>query len=240
MHPASPAPHRRDQWVAALTGAVIVSCQAGPESPLNSPATISALAQSAELGGARGFRIDGPANVTAVRAISGLPIIGINKLDRAGFDVRITATVGDAFAVVNAGADCVAVDGTTRERPFGQTLADIVTALHGADTVVMADISTSDEARYSVDCGVDIIATTLAGYTPYTEHYDRSEPAFSLLAEIATLPVTVFVEGRIWSPEHVSRCFELGAKAVIIGSAITVPQFITRRFVAAADATQVS
>ncbi|MBC7518567.1 MAG: N-acetylmannosamine-6-phosphate 2-epimerase [Microbacteriaceae bacterium] len=240
MRPDSLSPLSREQRVAALTGAVIVSCQAGPESPLNSPQIIAALALSAEMGGASGFRVDGPKNVAAVRAKSPLPIIGINKVDRAGFEVRITATSDDAFAVVNAGADFVAVDGTQRERPFGQTLADIVTALHRADVVVMADISTSEEARYSMDCGVDIVATTLAGYTPHTDHYDRSEPAFSLLADITALPVPVFVEGRIWSPEHVSRCFALGAKAVIIGSAITVPQFITRRFVAAAESARVS
>jgi len=131
----------------------------------------------------------------------------------------------------------VALDGTKRERPFGENLGEIVAALHDRDVVVMADISTADEARYAADCGVDIVATTLAGYTPYTQHYDKGEPAFSLLAEIASLPVTVFVEGRIWTPEHVSHCFELGAKAVIIGSAITVPQFITRRFIAAATAS---
>ena len=37
--------------VARLKGAVVVSCQAGPESPLNQPVTIAALAQSAAAGG---------------------------------------------------------------------------------------------------------------------------------------------------------------------------------------------
>ena len=108
----------RSALVISLKGAVIASCQAGPESPLNQPAIIAALAGSAALGGARGFRVDGPANVTAVRAISGLPIFGINKVDREGFDVRITPTLEDALEVVRAGATIVALDG-----PSGRGLA---------------------------------------------------------------------------------------------------------------------
>ena len=98
----------RVDLVASLKGAVIVSCQAGPESPLNQPLTIAALAQSAAVGGAHGFRVDGPANVAAVRAVSGLPIFGINKVDREGYDVRITSTLGDAVEVVEAGANLLA------------------------------------------------------------------------------------------------------------------------------------
>jgi N-acylglucosamine-6-phosphate 2-epimerase len=41
----------------------------------------------------------------------------------------------------------------------------------------------------------------------------------------------VVLEGRIWEPEQVNKAFELGAHCVVIGSAITRPQLITRRFV---------
>src|SRR5207248_3253757 len=54
---------------------IVVSCQAGPESPLNAPHFIVALAQSAERGGAVGFRVDRPENIAAVRAVSDLPIL---------------------------------------------------------------------------------------------------------------------------------------------------------------------
>lgn len=234
---SSPLAGRR-ALVAGLKGAVIVSCQAGPESPLSNPAMIAALAQSAAMGGANGFRVDGPANVEAVRAVSTLPIFGINKVDRDGYDVRITSTTADALAVVTAGADIVALDGTGRPRPHGETLAQIISALHDMDIPVMADISTHDEARTAVDAGADMVGTTLAGYTPATNHLDKTAPAFALLEEIRELPVPVIVEGRIWTTDHVTACFAGGAYAVIIGSAITVPQFITRRFVAAAGAAQ--
>ena len=224
----------RGALVASLNGVVIASCQAGPESPLNQPSIIAALAKSAELGGAQGFRVDGPANVAAVRAISRLPILGINKVDREGYDVRITSTLQDALDVVAAGANIVALDGTERARPFGETLAQIISALHELGIPVMADISTRREAETAAAAGADIIATTLAGYTPYTSNVDKFGPAFPLLEEIHELPVPIAVEGRIWTTDHVTSCFTGGASFVIIGSAITVPELITRRFVAAA------
>lgn len=231
--------HRaRRALVLSLKGAVIASCQADPDSPLNQPSIIAALARSAELGGALGFRIDGPANVAAVRAVSRLPIVGINKVDRDGFEVRITPTLEDALAVVDAGANIVALDGTQRPRPHGESFAQIVAALHEICVPVVADISTRSEARAAVEAGADVVGTTLAGYTPYTSRIDRFGPAFGLLEEIRDLPVPVVVEGRIWTTHHVATCFEGGAYAVIIGSAITAPELITRRFVVAARDAQ--
>lgn len=229
---------QRGTLVASLRGAVIASCQAGPESPLNTPAILASIALSAGLGGAQGFRVDGPANVAAIRQVSPLPIFGINKVDREGYEVRITSTLADALDVVAAGANLVALDGTQRERPFGETLAQIIAGLHAAGVPVMADISTRAEAHAAVEAGADMIGTTLAGYTPYTEHLDRFGPAFELLEEIRDLPVPVIVEGRIWTTDHIVACFAGGAYALIIGSAITVPELITRRFVTAARQAQ--
>jgi len=216
----------------SLAGTVIVSCQAGEDSPLNSPAMIAALAASAERGGASGFRVDGVDNIKAVRAISRLPIIGINKLHHPGFDVFITPTVQSAVDVAVAGSQIIAVDGTARPRPGGESFADIVTALHAMNVEVMADIATVEEGLAALDAGADVAATTLAGYTPYST--DKGEPGFDVLTGIVARGGRVIVEGRIWTVEHVATAFELGAHAVVIGSAVTVPEFITRRFVAAA------
>jgi N-acylglucosamine-6-phosphate 2-epimerase len=217
-----------------LEGAVVVSCQAPPGSPLDDRSIIAALAQSAALGGAQGFRIDGPGNVSAVRAASDLTIIGIHKVRRPGHDIHITPTLRDARSVVIAGATIVALDGTARPRPDGETLEGIISALHEAAIPVMADISTQAEAEAAVAAGADLVATTLAGYTPGTRHLDGSGPAFDLLRQIRGLPVPVVVEGRIWTIEHVVRAFEDGAFAVVIGSAITAPNLITGRFIDAA------
>ena len=236
---SNPSPDLR-AVVAALEGAVFVSCQAAAGSPLDQPSTIAALAQSAALGGAQGFRVDGPDNVAAVRAVTDLPIIGIRKADRSGFDVRITPTLADALRVVDAGATIVALDATGRPRPGGETVDGIISALHASSVPVMADVATLGEAEAAVAAGADLVATTLAGYTSDTRDLDPSGPAFDLLDQLRGLPVPVVVEGRIWTVEHVVRAFEGGAFAVVIGSAITAPNLITRRFVDGAQAWRAS
>ena len=225
----------RTPWqdsISSLRGGVVVSCQAASGSPLDQPAFIAALAQSAERGGAVGFRVNGPANTGAVRAVSDLPIIGIRKVLQPDGGIVITPTLDVALTVVDAGASIVALD-ATKGRHAGLALAGIVDALHVRGIGVMADIATAAEAGDALAAGVDLVATTLAGYTPTTSHLDPGEPAFDLLREIRDLPVPVVVEGRIWTFEHVARCFDGGAYAVVIGSAITAPEQITRRFVAA-------
>ena len=226
----------RTPWrdsISSLRGGVVVSCQAASGSPLDQPSFIAALAQSGERGGAVGFRVNGPANTRAVRAVTDLPIIGIRKVLQADGAIVITPTLGDALTVADAGASIVALDATEGRHADG-ILASIVAALHDHGIGVMADIATAVEARGAVTAGVDLVATTLAGYTPPTGHLDPEEPAFELLREIRDLPVPVIVEGRIWTVDHMARSFDGGAYAVVIGSAITAPELITRRFVAAA------
>lgn len=230
----TPAPPRH-RALTALAGTIIVSCQAGPESPLNEPRIIAALAASAERGGASGFRVDGPDNIAAVRAVSTLPILGINKIDFDGFDVRITPRLHDALAVIDAGADIVALDGTARPRPGGENLADIIAVVHQRGAAVMADIATVDEARFAIAAGADVVASTLAGYTVETAQLDRHGPALDLVNALAAAGLPFIVEGRIWTLEHLRACVDAGAFAVIIGSAITVPEFITKRFVTAIE-----
>jgi N-acylglucosamine-6-phosphate 2-epimerase len=230
---------RRTAAVMTIEGAVVVSCQAASGSPLDTPSTIAALAQSAALGGAGGFRVDGPANVAAVRAVSDLPIIGIHKVRQSG-EVLITPTLEDAQRVTDAGATIVALDGTDRPRPGGETVGGIISALHEVGIPVMADIATRAEAMAAVAVGADLVATTLAGYTPSSRDLDDSGPAFDLLDDLRDLAIPVVVEGRIWTVEHVQRAFEGGAFAVVIGSAITAPNLITRRFVDAARTWRVT
>lgn len=219
-----------------LRGGLIVSCQAGPDSPLYDVRHITALAKSAERGGAVGFRIDGPDNVAAVRRQTGLPILGIRKREEPGAEVYITPAFPDAKLIIEAGCDLLALDGTDRPRPGGASLATIIGQVHDQYNLpVMADIASLDDARYAVKAGADLVGTTLAGYTDYSrDSRDANRPAVELAATIAAeVEAPVVVEGGIWTPEHVTACFAAGAFAVVVGSAVTVPEFITRRLNAA-------
>lgn len=221
--------------IARLRGGLIVSCQAGPDSALYDSIFIAALAREAERGGAVGLRINGPHNVAAVHRATSLPIIGINKQDIPGYEVYITPTFESAREVVKAGADLVAVDGTPRPRPGGLTLTELIAQIHAELGVpVMADISTAEEGRQAAEAGADLIATTLAGYTPYSRPPQPHQPDLELIRELAaTVSVPIVAEGRITTPEQAVAVLEAGAYALVVGTAITAPAAITRRFVEA-------
>ena len=94
-----------------------------------------------------------------------------------------------------------------------------------------SDISTLDEGLACERMGVDILSTTLSGYTQYSP-LKNNEPDFELLENLVKkTSKPVVLEGRIWKPEEVTKAFEIGAHCVVIGSAITRPQLITKRFI---------
>lgn len=218
--------------IARLARRLIVSSQAmNPKSPLKRPDILALMAEAAELGGAGGFRVDGADVAGLLRAKTALPIIGIAKDHRDGFDNYITTTVADVEALAAAGADIIAIQTTEGTRP-AETFAELAAAAHRAGKLVMADIATAAEARRAVAEGADLVATTMVGHTKQTTGQLR--PPLQLVAQlIEGLDVPVIVEGGIWTPEHVSASFAAGAYAVVCGSAITAPDIITRRLVSA-------
>jgi N-acylglucosamine-6-phosphate 2-epimerase len=230
-----------------LNHAVIVSVQADPGEPLNKPECLLAMAMTVVQGGAAGLRLANPENIRLVKEyLPAIPVIGITKPPHPHADpenhVYITPSLWAAESVLQAGADIVAMDATLRPRPTGEALSDIVARCKERfpNALLMADIATQAEAEAAVQLGFDLVGTTLSGYTAETLPRAASkEPDFELLSTLArTLPVPVICEGRIWEPHHVTRAFELGATAVVIGSAITRPHLITQRFVQAVPRLQ--
>lgn len=211
--------------LAALQGGLIVSCQAPADSPLYDPAVIAAMAQAAINQGAVGVRIDTPTHMEAVRPRVQAPVIGLWKQEIAGFEVYITPRFRDAKWMAQAGADIIAVDGTARDRPKGETLADLIARIHGElGKPVLADVDTVENAVYAAAAGADAVSTTLYGYTLETQTFHP--PGFSLLEQILAqrgdrFEIPVLCEGGIASPTMARRALELGAYAVVVGNAIT-------------------
>ncbi|MEG1124661.1 MAG: N-acetylmannosamine-6-phosphate 2-epimerase, partial [Citrobacter sp.] len=96
----------------AGSGGLIVSCQPVPNSPLDKPEIVAAMALAAEQAGAVALRIEGVANLRATRARVSVPIIGILKRDLDDSPVRITPFLDDVDALAQAGANIIAIDGT--------------------------------------------------------------------------------------------------------------------------------
>ena len=217
----------------SVRGGLIVSCQAFPGEPLYGAPTMAQMAMAAQIGGAVGIRANGPDDIRAIRAVTRLPVIGIYKRTYENSFVYITPTMKEVDEVVAAGADIVAVDATARRRPDGQATVDFLRAIRARHSVlVMGDVATLEEGVLAASADVDVVSTTLSGYTEQSEAHEG--PDFHLLAQLVrTLGVPVVAEGRISTPEECARAFALGAFAVVVGSAITRPQDITRRFAAA-------
>ena len=208
-----------------FASSLVVSCQPVPDGPLDHPEQVVGFALAALASGGRGLRIEGIANLKAVRAATDAPIIGLIKRDLDDSPVRITPFLDDVAALAEAGADIIAFDATHRARPVA--VADLCAAVHAHGRLAMADISTIEEARAAVALGVDVIGTTLSGYTGGPEPDD---PDFPLLAAAVRLGRPVIAEGRIRVPEQAAEAIRLGAHGVVVGSAITRPEHITHWF----------
>lgn len=223
-----------DSLIESLRGKLIVSCQATSEEPLHGPIFMAAMARAAAIGGAAGIRANGVEDIAAIRADVSLPIIGINKRKVSGFEVFITPDYDDARLIVEAGAHLVALDGTPGPRPGGESLNDIIARIHDELNVpVMADCSSVGDGIFAEAAGADIIATTLSGYTLHGRPA-LPGPDLDFISELVErVGRPVIAEGRFYEPAQVSAAFQRGVLAVVIGGAITRPQEITRRFVAA-------
>ena len=212
-------------------GGLVVSCQAPDGSPLRDPALMTIMAIAARDGGATAIRANGPDDVRAISSAVDLPVIGIYKLgDPSG--VFITPTVEAALAVLDAGARIIALDGTSRPRADGATLAEQIAGIRAlSDAPIMADVDSLEAGLRARDAGADAIATTLSGYTGAR---DADGVDVALIEELAArLDCPIVAEGRIRTDADVAAARGAGAHALVIGTAITNPVAITRAFVAA-------
>lgn len=223
----------KQQLIESLRGGLVVSCQALVDEPLHSSFIMSKMALAAQRGGAIGIRANGFEDITAIKQEVNLPVIGIVKRDYSDSPIFITATMKEVKEVVEAGAEIIAIDGTNRVRPGGETLENLYSTIRKEypNVLLMADISTFEEGVRASELGFDLIATTLSGYTDYTK--DVPLPNTDLVKSLREqLDTPIMAEGGYWTLEDVEQGLTAGAHGCIIGSAITRPMEITKRFVA--------
>ena len=226
---------KAEAFLAAVKGKLIVSCQALEDEPLHGAGIMVKMALAAKIGGAAAIRANGPADIRAIKAAVDLPLIGLYKRGDSG--VYITPTFEAAAAIAEAGADVIALDCTNRRRPDGASIGELLARIQRELALpIFADVSTLAEAQAAVKAGAAMAAPTLSGYTENSPAPDG--PDFELLAKmIEALPIPVIAEGRIETPAQARRALEMGAWAVVVGSAITRPRTITARFARALEQT---
>lgn len=211
-----------------LRGRLIVSVQPEEASVLREPQTIALLARCVVANGAAGVRIEGADRIRAVRAAVDVPIIGLIKRKPSSFAPYITTTLDDVEAICEAGAEVVAFDATIRPRQGGATVAELVDLTQGRGRLALADCATLEDGHTALSVGADAVSTTLAGYTAETA--GCALPALELLAVLAKLHRFTVCEGGIAEPEQARAAFAAGASAIVVGTAITNVDALTRRF----------
>ncbi|WVK99302.1 N-acetylmannosamine-6-phosphate 2-epimerase [Cyanobacterium sp. Dongsha4] len=217
-----------------LQSSLVISCQAPSNSPLHDPDIIANIALACVNQGAKGLRIDSPNHIKAVRKLlPDIPIIGLWKQMGLDSDVYITPRLEDAIAVVEAGADIIAIDATQRKRPNGETLEKIIPHIQqNLGKLVMADIDTRENAIIARDLGVDFIGTTLYGYTQDTRQF--TPPNFDLIEELVReINTPIICEGGIKNPEEAKKALDLGCFCVVVGTAITGIDLLAHSFIKA-------
>ena len=215
---------------------LIVSCQALPDEPLHSDFIMARMAVAAKEGGASGIRANSVVDIAAIRKAVDLPIIGIIKRDYEGADVYITATMKEVDELMTVRPNIIAIDATTSTRPNGESLKEFFQKVKEKypDQLWMADCSTIDEMLTADQLGFDFVGTTLVGYTKQSQGDKIESNDFEIIRKaLSKLSHPLIAEGNIDTPDKVRRVLELGAYSVVVGSAITRPQLITKKFVEA-------
>ncbi|MEH7252789.1 N-acetylmannosamine-6-phosphate 2-epimerase [Neobacillus niacini] len=224
--------NNKDKVFEQLKGKLIVSCQALPEEPLHSPYIMGRMAYAAMLGGASGIRANSVEDIKEIKKTVDLPIIGIIKQVYEGSDVFITPTMEEIDLLYREGVEIIALDATKRIRPDGKTIEEIFPLIRDKykDQLFMADCSTYEEGLTAHKLGFDCVGTTLSGYTDYTK--GTTLPDTVLIDKLVrSLPIPIIAEGGIWTPEELKTVFELGVHTAVVGTAITRPMEMTKRFV---------
>lgn len=213
-----------------LKNKIIVSCQSEEGEPLFGSDIMTRMAISSVNGGASGIRAQGVSDINAIKKAINLPIIGLIKKKYPDSSVYITPTKTEVDSLVSTKCEIIALDATLRPRPNGEKLSDLVDLVHAKSILAMGDCSTIEDAIEAEKIGFDIVSTTLSGYTEYSS--ERTTPDFDLLEEmVSKLNIPVFAEGHIWTVDDISRITKIGVYSIVIGSAITRPAIITKRFV---------
>lgn len=213
---------------------LIVSCQALESEPLHSSFIMSRMARAAAESGAVGIRANSVVDIQAIQDQVNLPVIGLLKRVYPDSEVFITPTLKEVRAICATGVEVVAMDATTRLRPLGESLEDIITVIRGEypEILLMADIASLKDVHYAESLGFDYIGTTLFGYTEDTMGQNIADNDFKHLRDVlAQTSLPVIAEGKIDTPEKARKVLELGCHSVVCGGAITRPQEITQRFV---------
>lgn len=225
---------KNSKIIESFKNGLIVSCQVQHDDPIYSEEFVVKMAIAAQWGGAVGLRANSPDQIRAIKKAVDLPLIGLWKIWHDDTEVFITPTLEAAKEVWAAGAEIIALDCTEQITHEGKPAYELLPILKKEipEALIFADVSTYEEGVRAVEMGADIVGPTLYGYTEATKHIEQPDlREFARMCRDFKDKASVIMEGHIYTPEDAMKCLYLGAHAVVVGSAITRPHLITKRFV---------
>lgn len=226
----------KQEFINKTKGKVIASLLAEKSEDTFDASFQVGMARAVIAGGIEVLRCSRPEHIKEVKKnFANIPMIGWAKEFYDDSKVFITPTKREIDSLVLTGIECIAIDATIRSRPNGESLSEIVeyTRRKYPNILLMADCSTKEELLYAQELGFDLLATTLTGATDESKGNSNPKNNFEfpkLMAKKLSTPL--IVEGGVSTPSEVKELLSY-VHAVVIGSAITRPALLAKKFVEA-------
>ncbi len=180
------------------------------------------MAKAAAMSGAVGIRANTVRDITQIKQVVDLPVIGIIKKDYPGTPMYITVTMKEVDELVACGVDILAVQGTGALRPDGSTSAQFIRAIKAKypEQLVMADCDNLEKCHALRRSRCRLCRHHHARLHPETTGIDDID--FDFIRKLsAECPAKIIAEGHIHYPEQAVKALEAGAFALVVGGAIT-------------------
>jgi N-acylglucosamine-6-phosphate 2-epimerase len=194
------------------------------------------FALAAYEGGASGIRTSSVSDIISIARKIGhkLPIIGLIKRDYKDSGVYITPTLREVKELIESPCDVIAMDVTSRKRPNGERLEDLVSYCRAhTKKLLMADTADAADCRLADRLGFDYISTTMRSYTEGTKGIAIPDLAYLSSLKDMGLKAELVAEGGIKDLDTLRQIVALGYEYVVIGGAITRPKGITEYYLSA-------
>ena len=158
----------KEKLFAQIKGGLIVSCQALEHEPLYTKegGVMPLMAKAAAMSGAVGIRANTVRDITQIKEVVDLPVIGIIKKDYPGTPMYITVTMKEVDELVACGVDILAVQNAMACAEAGADFVGTTMRGYTPETQGIDDIDFDFVHKLATECPAKVIAE---GHIHYPE-----------------------------------------------------------------------